>query len=346
MHPSSDQPGKLFVLDLSALITEKAVKTVDSTGLTSPKGDPFAFTDAGSFISDPVCVDLDIPSKNSAGKLSTDLVYFGTVAGDSANPTGKMYRLQTGNGPPEGWETSTLVDVGEPVSAAPAVAVDEKGSLWIYFGTGRLLSRDDIDQRSPMGFYGVREPETAGVRNWDTVLTQLLFDSSKITVTQGKCGEGEFSDDCVGIIQTDENSTQDWAWLTSALDQAPGWKHAFSDAGERVLGPAAVLGGLVMFTSFTPAQEACSAGGTSRLWTLYYKTGTPYFWPSLEHSGGNHLAFIELGQGPAANPIPHVSEKNAVTAFTQLPSGKTSVTEIDLPFHFKSGSLFWRKNTN
>lgn len=100
------------------------------------------------------------------------------------------------------------------------------------------------------------------------------------------------------------------------------------------------------FTSFTPAQQICAAGGTSRLWALYYKTGTPYFWPSLEHSAGNFPAFIELGQGLAAHPILHVSEKQAVTAFTQLTSGETSATEIDPPFHFKSGCLFWRKNTN
>jgi len=348
MPESSGQPGKLFVLDLRALYMEKTVKTVDSTGLTSSQVAPFAYTEAGSIISDPVCVDIDVGSKNGAGEFSTDLVYFGTMAGESVNPTGKVYRLRTGNGPPESWETSTLVDVGEPVSAAPAVAVDEKGSLWIYFGTGRFLSRDDIGLTSPMGFYGIREPKTAGARNWDTVLTQHLFDSNRIAVTRGTCGEGEFSDNCVGIIQMDENSnaTRDWAWLNSALDQAPGWKHAFSAAGERVLGPAAVLGGLVMFTSFTPAQEVCSADGSSRLWALYYKTGTPYFWPSLARPNGAFSPFIELGPGLAAGPILQISEKQAVTAVTLLTSGDITNAEITSPFPYKSGCLFWRKNTD
>ncbi|MBV1714115.1 MAG: hypothetical protein KUA37_19290 [Desulfomicrobium sp.] len=347
MRESSDRPGKLFVLDLSALFTEKTIKTVDSTGLTSAKGYPFAFAEAGSFISDPVCVDLDVGSKNGVGEFSTDLVYFGTVAGDAASPAGKIYRLRTGNGAPIGWETSTLVDMGEPLSAAPSVAVDETGSLWIYFGTGRFFNPDDILQTGPMGFYGIREPETNGVKNWDTVFASHLFDSSKVAVTQGTCGEGEYSDNCVGIIQMDEDSstTRDWAWLTSTLNQAPGWKHTFSAAGERVLGQTAVLGGSVVFTSFTPAQEICAAGGTSRLWALYYKTGTPYFWPSLEHSIGNFPAFIDLGPGLAAHPILHVSEKQAVTAFTQLTSGALTGTEIDSAFPFKSGCLFWRKNT-
>jgi type IV pilus assembly protein PilY1 len=347
MREKSDQPGKLFVLDLSALYVEKTVKTVDSTGLASPQGDPFAFADEGSFISEPVSVDLDIPSKNSTGKLSTDLVYFGTVAGDSASPAGKVYRLRTGNGPPDGWQTSMLVDVAEPVSAAPSLTVDEKGSLWVYFGTGRFFNRDDIPQTAAMGFYGIREPETAGARTWDTVFTSLLFDSNKVAVTQGTCGEGEFSEDCVGIIQIDEssNATRDWAWLTSAQEQAPGWKQTFSAAGERVLGQAAVLGGSVVFTSVIPAQEICAAGGTSRLWSLYYKTGTPYFWPSLEHPGGNFRSFVELGQGLAARPILHVGEKRAVKAITPLTSGELLAPEVDPPLTFKSGGLFWRKNT-
>ena len=346
MHEGSDPLGKLFVLDLSALYVEKIVKTVDSTGLTSLQGDPFAIAEAGSIISDPACVDLDVGAKNGDGEFSTDLVYFGTVAGNSISPTGKIYRLRTGNGPPEEWETSILVDVEEPVSAAPAVAVDEGSSLWIYFGTGRFFNRDDIPQTNPKGFYGIREPETGGVRNWDTVLIQQLFDSSKIAMTRGTCGEGEFSDDCVGIIQTDENSnsTRDWAWLTSALDQAPGWKHVFSDAGERVLSPAAILGGLVMFTSFTPTQEVCSADGTSRLWALYYKTGTPYFWPSLGHPAGNFPAFIELGPGMAASPTLHIDENPTTKAFTQLTTGDITDAEIDTPIPFKSGCLFWRKN--
>jgi type IV pilus assembly protein PilY1 len=347
MHEDSDQPGKLFVLDLSALYVEKTVKTVDSTGLTSSTGDPFAIAEAGSFISDPVCVDLDIGAKNGVGEFSTDLVYFGTVAGDSSSPTGKIYRLRTGNNAPENWEISTLVDVGEPVSAAPAVAVDEGGSLWVYFGTGRLFNRDDIPQTAPMGFYGIREPETAGTRNWDTVFTSLLFDSSKVAVIKGTCGEGEFSENCVGIIQTndDSNSTRDWAWLGSSVNSAAGWKQTFTEATERVLSPAAVLGGSVIFSSYLPSIEACSAKGSSRLWSLYYKTGTPYFWPSLDYPGASFPAFVELGQGMAARPILHVGDKQAVKAFAPLTSGEIFATEAAPPLTFKSGGLFWRKNT-
>ena len=336
MLENSDQAGSLFMLDLSALFMEQKVRI--SKHVVEP----------GSFISDPVCVDLDIGAKNGVGELSTDLVYFGTVAGDSSNPAGKIYRLRTYGSPPEDWKTSTLVDVREPVSAAPSVAVDEKGSLWIYFGTGRLLSHDDIPQTRPMSFYGIREPETDGVRNWNTVDASNLFDSSAIHVSAGICGEEEFSQDCVGITQTVDgsNATRDWAWLSRNADSAPGWKHTFPAAWERVLTPPAVLGGTVLFTTYTPSGAVCASEGTSRLWSLFYKTGTEYFWPSLDHAGGHFHPFTELGPGQASWPILHIGENPSLTAFTSLTSGEIADTEIDPALPFKSGSLFWRKNTD
>jgi hypothetical protein len=99
----------------------------------------------------------------------------------------------------------------------------------------------------------------------------------------------------------------------------------------------------VVFTSFIPSQEICAARGTSRLWSLYYKTGTSYFWPSLERLGGDFPTFIELGPGPAAGPTLHIGENPTTTAITQSPSGDLTTTPNNTPLPFKSGCLFWRK---
>ena len=335
MRESGDQAGKLFVLDLSALVMEKKIKTSEH------------LVETGTFISDPVWVDLDVGARNGVGEFSADLVYFGTVAGDSASPAGKIFRLRTHSGAPEDWKIFPLIDVGEPVSAAPSVAVDEKGCLWIYFGTGRLFNQDDIPQSKPMSFYGIKEPETDGVRNWVTVAASHLFDSSGIFVSTGTCGDGEYSQACVGITQTVEetNATRDWAWLSRNADAFPGWKHTFPAAWERALTPPTVLGGTVLFTTYTPSGTVCASEGTSRLWSLYYKTGTEYFWPSLDHAGGSFTPFIEFGPGQASWPSLHIGENPSLTAFTPLTSGKISDTQIDPALPFKSGCLFWRKNT-
>jgi type IV pilus assembly protein PilY1 len=345
---TSDQPGKLYILDLSALFMEKIVKTVGSDGLLSAVSRPFAFTEESSLISDPICVDLDIGSKSETGKFKTDLIYFGTMGGEKNAQTGRMHRVWTDNAEPRNWTTSTLIDATGPVTAAPTVAMDETDRLWIFFGTGRFLNRADIPQSSPMSFYGIREPEVNGVKSWETVFAHNLFDSNKIAVTKGTCGEGKFSENCAGIIQAnaDSKSTKDWAWLSSSVDSAAGWKHTFTEATERVLTSAAVLGGSVIFTSYIPSLEACSANGSSYLWALFYKTGTPYFWPTLENHHGNLASFIELGQGPSTSPILHLGERSSATAITQTISGKLPKTKITTPFTIKSGSLFWRKNTD
>jgi type IV pilus assembly protein PilY1 len=336
MRERSDQTGKLFVLDLNALVMEQKVKTAEHS------------VERGAFISDPVRVDLDVGAKNGEGELGTDLVYFGTVAGDSASPAGKIYRLRTHSGAPENWEISSLMDVGEPVSAAPSIAVDEKGSLWIYFGTGRLFHHDDIPQTRPMSFYGIKEPETDGVRNWETVAAAHLFDSASIYVSTGTCGESEYTQGCVGITQSVEgtNATRDWAWLSRNVDAAPGWKHTFANIQERALTPPAILGGTILFTTYTPPDAICATEGTSRLWSLYYKTGTEYFWPSLDHAGGTFTPFIELGPGQASWPTLHIGENQSLKAFTPLTSCEISDAQIDPAFPFKSGCIFWRKNTD
>jgi len=345
---TSGQPGKLFVLDLSALYTEKPVKTVDTDGLISGTSKPFAFAEENSFIGDPICLDLDIGPNSEAGKFKTDIVYFGTVSGAQTAAAGRVHRLQTGNKEPWDWATSTLIDAAGPISAAPTAALDEANRLWIFFGTGSFLNRADIPQSSPMSFYGIREPETNGVKSWETIASHTLFESNKIAVTKGACGEGEFSENCVGIIQTntDSNSTRDWAWLRRSMDSASGWKHTFEAATERVLSPAAVLGGSVVFTSYIPTSEACSSAGSSRRWALYYKTGTPYFWPILENHNGDFPTAIELGQGLAASPTLHLGEKATVTTVTNTSSSTLLKSEITTPFVIKSGSLFWRKNTD
>ena len=175
-----------------------------------------------------------------------------------------------------------------------------------------------------------------------------LFDSASIHVSAGTCNEGKYSKECVGITQTIEgsNATRDWAWLTRSVDEASGWKRTFPDAGEKALGPPAVLGGAVLFTTYIPSNAVCSSEGTSRLWALYYKTGTQYFWPSLQSPAGNNVPYVELGSGLTASPTPHNGVNPTITTFTQSTTGDITDTEVDAPLPFKSGCIFWRKNAN
>lgn len=353
---TSDQAGKLFVLDLKALVAEKTVKSVSGSGEVLAGSHVFATTEPGSFVSDPVAVDLDIGPYSSAGEFATDVVYYGTVAGDQTHGQGMLRRLLTNNirtpSAPSHWiGNSTLINAGKPITSAPAVALDDSTPqrMWVYFGAGRFFSREDIPQNSHMAFYGVKEPiSTSGEKSWTTV-TGALFNSTDVTLDNSTCG-GINRQDCVnvykgGTLLTGSHSAGRWQNLLDAVAAAPGWRIDFNAAYERVLGQAAVLGGAVVFTSYTPSNDICSFEGSSKLWGVYYKTGTAFYRPILGATGTTFNTFIDLGQGMALTPNIHIGEKGS-TAFIQSSTGAIETIKIENPESVRSGTLFWRENTN
>jgi type IV pilus assembly protein PilY1 len=354
----SSQNGKLFVLDLKALAEKNEIRTLDGTSKSFSTSDhlPFATTEAGSFISDPIAVDLDIGATDNSKAFKTDVVYFGTVSGDEINSGGTMRRLTTNNVMPTGggadWSTSTLIDVGLPVTSAASAAVDDTSRLWIYFGAGRFYNRDDIPQTQNMSFFGIKEPidtsTSPNTYNWDTVYTTDLYNSTQITLkSTARCGT-KFTKDCIDVIKTTSlgNSTMGWDDLIADVNSASGgWRQDFIPGWERVLGQPAILGGTVLFTSYIPDTDICEPEGLSRLYALFYKTGTAYYDPILGTLGDTLSIFAGLGKGLAITPSIHVGD-DGVTAYIQTSSGAIETIEVETPFSVRPGPLFWRKNTN
>jgi len=344
---TSSQNGQVFVLDLKSLAKDNTIKTLNSLGQFTAGNSTFSTTEPGSFISDPVAIDLDIGTETS-GEFKTDVVYYGTVAGDRTNGRGTMRRILTDNVLSTGTVTwtgnTTLADVGQAVTAAPSVATDENKRLWVFFGAGRFFNREDIPQTKKMSFYGIKEPVSAGVKTWSTVNAADLYNSTQIRLTNGTCVNGVYTKDCVQVLKSGTPLTGGWDSLVAEVDAAPGWRQDFSPAYERVLGQASILGGTVLFTSYIPSEDLCEFEGSSRLWALYYKTGTAYYKPILRSGSDIFANFIELGRGLAITPNVHVGEKEGSTAFIQTSTGAIETIEIANPFSVKSGALFWRKN--
>jgi type IV pilus assembly protein PilY1 len=363
----SDQAGQVYILDLNALAegtSTRELRTLSSDGnfygsrgaVTAPH-DPFTTTEAGSFIGDPIAVDLDIGAYPTTNSFRTDSVYFGTVSGDSTTPGGTMRRITTGNVMPTAsgapsWISNTLIDVGLPVTSAPSAAVDETNRLWIYFGAGRFYNREDIAQTKNMSFFGIKEPvatnSSGRYYTWNTVNTSDLYNSTQITL-KSACAEDVFTKDCVDAIKTTSTGNYTMSWdtlLSDVANSTGGWRQDFSDEGwERVLGQAAILGGAVLFTTYIPDTDICEPEGVSRLYGLYYKTGTAYYDPILGVLGDTISTFVGLGKGLAITPSLHVGDKG-VTAYIQTSSGAIETIELETPLNVKSGALFWRKRTN
>ena len=80
--------------------------------------------------------------------------------------------------------------------------------------------------------------------------------------------------------------------------------------GERVVSSPTVFGGVVFFPTFIPTNDICVSSGTSRLWALFYKTGSAYQEPIIgtAASGANQTVnkFGSLGEGLAFGIVVHM----------------------------------------
>jgi type IV pilus assembly protein PilY1 len=324
----SSQRAGIYVIDLAALAAaspslitlapngswntgaSNAVSFVDTSNTDYNLGD-------NSQISDFITVDLDLD-------YATDAMYFGTISDTDTGLAGKLARLvltdpDTGIVPTNTatWDQySTLFDAGQPISTAPSVAMDWKKRTWVFFGTGRFASQNDIADESQQSFYGIKEPwqDTSGYENdmvdinrdadqdgssdlenemtWEEVSAAYLMDVSNTVVFQGgiiKNYDGSTLTAVTDIKGT--TSLTSFAELEAYMDEDPsppdndpeganvypnGWKMHFSGARERNLGQASLLGDVLTFTAYAPNPNACQEEGESSLYATYYKTGTAF----------------------------------------------------------------------
>ncbi|MFC1813100.1 pilus assembly protein [Thermodesulfobacteriota bacterium] len=194
MDGTSNQTPKVAVIPLKDLKDKgRSFRIPDEdTAVTDWGTFDLTGSDLG-FVSDMITVDLELDSL-----YKSDAVYFGTVEGDWSGWGGQLYRLVTrleAGAPPSGPQEVTvpsqwgalaggtnpkpLIDVGQPITAAPNVARDVEGNFWVYFGTGRFFTPDDktdTQSNAQQTYYGIKEPRDCdrNVNNddgvtWETV---------------------------------------------------------------------------------------------------------------------------------------------------------------------------------
>lgn len=368
---TSDQDAGLYVLDLKALVQDKEIVTLHNDKTFKKGSSAFYQAESKSMIAPPIAVDLDIGSSDASSAMKTDAVYFGTASGDNTDARGRMSRLFTHNTTPAqngadgavpSWNVTTLIDVGLPITAAPAAASDDQKRLWIYFGTGRYFNRDDIAQTKTMSLFGVKEPileesTTPGRRpdiNWTrTVQTGHLFDSTGIQVNLENCPQDinnvhKGDENCARVEKRNGGLYKDGKWSTLEEDvrKKGGWRHDFSDNQlARVTEQAAVLSGAAFFTRFAPSEDLCDIGGTSDLYGLFYRTGTPYFKAIFRDRVVNNrnVASVPLGKGQASTPSLLVDDKGNTHVLVGKDDGTLESVEAETPFNPRPHQIFWRE---
>ena len=335
------QAGQLYLLDLVKLAQDNEIFTLNSAGASTEVDFSDSTTavytayDTNTFISAPVTADFDLD-------YNTDALYFGTISGTSKPWSGKLRRVAIDDeASPADWPgSSVMMDVQQPITAAPAIAQDDDGKNWVFFGTGRYSNAADKSDTNQQTFYGLKEHLTNGAKDWSTLVAGDLVDVTSYEV---------FSDKYVS-----DSSSNDWNSLLTDQNAKDGWLVNFSSGtGERNLGQAALIGGLLSFTTFIPESDICSAGGESFLWGLYYKTGTAHYSGVLgtttngDSDGSGTVRQqatreVSLGKGLATSPGIHVGRKSGTSVFVQSSTGEIIRIEEENPLSPKSGMNSWK----
>jgi len=389
------QAGNFYMLDLKKLATDNELWTItdDTTGSGgSVQGvleeglASYETFESNSFVTAPITVDYNLD-------YNADALYFGTISGSP--PTswkGKLRRIVIADeNSPLLWNgDNVMMDVEQPISAAPAVGIDDDGRNWVYFGTGRFFSTDDKGDTSLQTYYGIKEPiYDSGDALYDATdplkKSWAQVSAPENTRPNGPNAAGAsplvgslinttnyqvFTDKSVWLYDSSHlGKLEDWDYLLSQQNDYSGWYLDFdgdhtddttiTQLGERNLGQAALLGGLLSYTTFTPDADICKTGGTSDLWALFYKTGTAHYSAVLDvhdryinNTGTRDRAKRSLGdlennessliEGMSTSPSVHTGRQGGSAVFVQSSTGEIIRIEEENPMRTKSGMQAWK----
>src|SRR5207249_7386515 len=161
----------------------------------------------------------------------------------------------------------------------------------------------------------------------------------------------------------DPNST---TALVQDVQGRDGWFTTLPALRERSLTKATILGGTVVFSTFSPSDSACAFSGDARLYALFYLTGTGYTASALGDSmiGGTLVAnsSVLIGSGMSSEVALHVGGRgtgtagapglggpavtggciSGLTASTGLTTGGSADTCVQPAFRIWSALMAWR----
>lgn len=333
---SSTQKAQVVVVPMASLV-DQATNTADtafSLRLANDKDKPtmtkmgvLSLSDSNSAMGTGfVSVDYDFD-------FFIDMMYYGTVVTpNSGVMTGGVHRLKIENEPdPSKWERKEMTNTDRPLTGAPNIGFKDK-NVWVYFGTGKFWDVSDKTDLRTQWMFGIMEPKKtdSSAYNFSTIPPGNLLDVTDILVKNDGLGTLACSDGGTGCIPTGVTTVEELAEHIRVTNSLDGWKRAMPNLGERVVGQPTLFGGLTNFTTFTPSNDYCTAEGSSKLYALYYLTGTAWKENVFGDSTGEFVPFIvDLGQGMGVSPSLHLGSEEGVRAFVQTSTG--SIIEIHQP---------------
>jgi type IV pilus assembly protein PilY1 len=361
---TSTQSAKLHLFDLSQLTTSNSV-AVPALGAVVPAGcvvNPMTDAEiynvitcdtlyANHFVGTPVVVDWDMD-------FFSDTSYFGLVGGATdatvTPPQGGIMRFGFNDeANPDKWSSlSSLYLTNQSIVAQPTVGVDNKDNKWVFFGTGRYFTVADKSSTATQSLFGIKDDESNTTVNKTTLLNvtdvEVYTDGSLNQSLSGTTATtlSSFND----IVNEIDINAKGWL-----LDLPPISGTAGTAPSTRNVTRSALLGGALFTSVYQPSDDPCTGEGLSRLYGLYYKTGTAMPGPAVlgtnvEEVGGKlkyrSLKYLDLGRGLATAPAIHSGSgtgEGSLSVFTQLSTGDVVEKTAETPQNVRTGRMSWKE---
>jgi len=366
---TSTNPGRVYIADLASGTLLR----------TFPSG--LETSENNAVMNSPVALDKNMNYSVSAIYLGESY-----TAGSPATWKAKAYKIaipQLANSVydpsaydnnPANWKWVPLADFSDLpqpgyLSAPFTVSVDNKDNAWIFIGTGRYVTTADKTDANQNYLFGIKDPfyNWRGKAEGDAQLPSCLhnynpsgctlsianlFDASPYAVKADGTIDTANTDDALrgktfesfikeGVQKKDNQGVevyQGWYRKLAVTTGSP---------SERVVNKPAAIGGLALFPTFTPDSNLCLSGGNSRLYALYYITGTAY--KKLVFKNQDNSAEIkftqDMGAGLASSSAIHLGKKEGQTGtvISQLSTGQIVQIDVTPALAVKSGTQYWKE---
>lgn len=265
-----DSTGGKAVLYIVDIVTGTLIKKID-TGIGSDNG-----------LSSPTVVDED-------GDFIFDVVYAGDLRGNlwkfnlrDPNPTNWDVAIQDSGGTnlPVFKAVETDGITPQSITVKPVVIrhPDNLGGYVVYFGTGKYISKVDINTTTDQSFYAIWDKNA--VNTSDDGLPLVLASSPVPSATHAS-GDTNLLRQTVdtttqttagGEFRLTSNNTITWRTLTSVAPHYLGW-YMDLPTGEKAISDPVIIDNKVLFISIVPNDNECDFGGDSFIMEADIRSG-------------------------------------------------------------------------
>ncbi len=353
---SSDQNAHIYVVDLA-------------TGGQIFYRD-FDTAESNAFMNTPVALDkgmnYNVDAVYAAASLSGGdgriykiaIPQAGSPAPTEYDPLSTHYETNPAN-----WSLKKLFYSPTPITAPLSLSIDKRDNCWIFGGTGRYLAESDKTSTDQNILFGIKDPFFNAFRddqtcyrkydqeceiNSDGNIDTHLFDAG---VFSGKIKAGGEVEGVSGITNFGElleeaRQTTFDGWYREMCGHATDADGICQGSGpsERLLNKPAILGGIVLYPTFSPNSDVCGFGGNGRLFALFYETGTAFKNRVMgEEDQDTILDVIGLGEGLSSSFGVHIGKEKGGTLYGQMSTGVIEQIDITPAFTLKGTPIYWRE---